>query len=75
MARPEGNSNTVSTDSDPQEPDNYHPLTRDFGFFPIPRHLRYDPHKPPRLGLAMNVAFSFFSSFSMFVCHHNQEPN
>ncbi len=75
MAHPEENPNTVSTDSDLQEPDHLYPLTKDFGFFPILRHLRYDPHKPPRLGFAMNVAFGFFSSFSMFVRHHNREPN
>ena len=67
MAHPKANSNTVSTDSDPLELDHHYPLTRDFGLFPIPRHLRYDPQKPPRLSLAMNVAFGFFSSFSTFV--------
>jgi len=73
MAHPE--LNTVCTDSDPQEPDHHHSLTRDFEIFPIPRHLRYDPHKPPRLSFAMNLAFGFFSSFSTFVRQRNQESN
>ncbi|KJA16288.1 hypothetical protein HYPSUDRAFT_147937 [Hypholoma sublateritium FD-334 SS-4] len=37
--------------------------TKDFGFLPIPRHLRYNPAKPPHFGLALNIAFGFASTF------------
>jgi hypothetical protein len=39
-------------------------FTKDFGFLPIPRHLQYDPSKPPRFGLALNIGFGFASTFS-----------
>ncbi|KAF8959131.1 major facilitator superfamily domain-containing protein [Flammula alnicola] len=38
-------------------------FTKDFGFLPIPRHLRYDPSKPPHFGIALNIAFGFASTF------------
>lgn len=38
--------------------------TKDFGFLPIPRNLRYDPQKPHHFGLLLNVAFGFASTFS-----------
>ena len=37
---------------------------KDFGFLPIPRHLRYNPAEPPHFGLALNIAFGFASTFS-----------
>ncbi|KAF5340597.1 hypothetical protein D9611_007340 [Ephemerocybe angulata] len=41
--------------------------TRDFGFLPIPPHLRYDP---ARLGL--NIAFGFASTFIVSNLYYNQ---
>lgn len=38
--------------------------TKDFGFLPIPRRLRYDPVKPPHFGLGLNIGFGFASTFS-----------
>ena len=38
--------------------------TKDFGLIPIPPHLRYDPSKPFRFGIVLNVAFGFASTFS-----------
>lgn len=43
--------------------------TKDFGFLPIPRHLRYNPAKPPHFGLALNIAFGFASTFSECLDH------
>ncbi|CAA7266066.1 unnamed protein product [Cyclocybe aegerita] len=40
-----------------------HEFTTDFGFIPIPRHLRYDPEKPPHFGILLNVTFGFASTF------------
>ena len=37
---------------------------KDFGLFPIPQHLRYDPNNPIHFGLLMNIAFGLFSTFS-----------
>jgi hypothetical protein len=41
------------------------PMTHDFGFLPIPRRLRYDPEKPFRFGLVLNVLFGFASTFTV----------
>ncbi|KAF8955137.1 major facilitator superfamily domain-containing protein [Flammula alnicola] len=38
-------------------------FTKDFGFLPIPAHLRYNPAKPPHFGLLLNIAFAFASTF------------
>ena len=35
------------------------PKTRDFGFVPIPRARRYDPNKPFRFTLTLNIIFGF----------------
>ncbi|KAF5315390.1 hypothetical protein D9619_007463 [Psilocybe cf. subviscida] len=43
-----------------------HEFTKDFGFLPIPRRLRYDPDTPPHFGLALNIAFGFASTFSEY---------
>ena len=37
---------------------------KDFGFIPVPRHLRYDPTKPFHFGLLLNIGFGFASTFS-----------
>jgi len=47
-----------------QSDDSEIPLAKDFGFIPIPRHLRYDPTKPFHFGLLLNIAFGFASMFS-----------
>ena len=39
-------------------------LPKDFGFIPIPRHLRYNPTKPFHFGLLLNIGFGFASTFS-----------
>ena len=39
-------------------------LPKDFGFIPVPRHLRYDPTKPFYFGLSLNIAFGLASTFS-----------
>ncbi|KXN85064.1 Putative uncharacterized transporter YgaY [Leucoagaricus sp. SymC.cos] len=48
---------------EPLEPKTTQRRTRDFGILPIPLHLRYDPDKPFHFGLALNIAFGFFSTF------------
>ena len=40
------------------------PLPKDFGFIPVPRHLRYNPTKPFHFGLLLNIGFGFASTFS-----------
>lgn len=39
-------------------------LPKDFGFMPVPRHLRYDPTKPFHFGLVLNAGFGLASTFS-----------
>ena len=39
-------------------------LSKDFGFIPVPRHLRYDPTKPFHFGLLLNIGFGLASTFS-----------
>ena len=39
-------------------------VPKDFGFIPVPRHLRYDPTEPFHFGLLLNIAFGFASTFS-----------
>ena len=39
-------------------------LPKDFGFIPVPRHLRYNPTKPFHFGLLLNIGFGFVSTFS-----------
>lgn len=44
-----------------------HPThTTDFGFIPMPRRLRYDPHNPFHFNLLLNIAFGLASTFSEF---------
>ena len=38
---------------------------RDFGIFPIPERLRYDPARPPQVGMLLNIVFAFTSTFGM----------
>ncbi|GAA5839222.1 hypothetical protein JCM11251_006011 [Rhodosporidiobolus azoricus] len=38
--------------------------TRDFGFLPIPRWLRYDSKMPPKFGLLLNGIFGFTATFT-----------
>ena len=40
------------------------PTRKDFGFIPVPRHLRYDPTKRFYFGLSLNIAFGLASTFS-----------
>jgi hypothetical protein len=42
----------------------YQPRTRDFGIFPIPEYLQYRPDRHFHFGLALNIAFGVFSTFS-----------
>ncbi|KAJ3570703.1 hypothetical protein NP233_g4229 [Leucocoprinus birnbaumii] len=37
----------------------------DFGIIPIPLHLRYNPSKPFHFGMTLNIAFGFFSTFTV----------
>ena len=37
---------------------------KDFGIFPVPSHLQYDPQQPNEFGLALNFGFAFASTFS-----------
>ncbi|KAH7913381.1 major facilitator superfamily domain-containing protein [Hygrophoropsis aurantiaca] len=37
--------------------------TRDFGFVPIPKRLRFNPEKPFHFGLVLNCSFGFASTF------------
>ncbi|KAF4621383.1 hypothetical protein D9613_000030 [Agrocybe pediades] len=39
--------------------------SKDFGFLPIPKRLRYDPARPLTFGLLMNIAFGFASTFTV----------
>ena len=47
-------------------------VTKEFGFLPIPRHLRYDPTKPFHFGLLLNIGFGFASTFSEFLAPFHQ---
>ncbi|KAF8125535.1 major facilitator superfamily domain-containing protein [Mycena galopus ATCC 62051] len=40
------------------------PMTRDLGFLPIPRRLRYDPQKPFHFGLVLNVSIHIVTLLS-----------
>ncbi|KAI0029239.1 major facilitator superfamily domain-containing protein [Vararia minispora EC-137] len=46
--------------------------TRDFGFLPIPRRLQYDPTRPPRLSLFVNIIFGITSTFIMANLYYSQ---
>ncbi|KAF9024563.1 MFS general substrate transporter [Hymenopellis radicata] len=46
-----------------EEPTELDIPSTDFGFVPIPKRLRYDPHKPFHFGLTLNIAFGFASTF------------
>ncbi|OSX57124.1 hypothetical protein POSPLADRAFT_1061821 [Postia placenta MAD-698-R-SB12] len=47
------------------EPD-FTPITKDFGFLPIPKHLRHDPKHPAYFGLLLNATFGFAGTFVQF---------
>ncbi|OSX57123.1 hypothetical protein POSPLADRAFT_1067899 [Postia placenta MAD-698-R-SB12] len=38
-------------------------FSKDFGFLPIPKHLRYDPEHPAHFGLLLNATFGIASTF------------
>ena len=40
------------------------PITKDLGFLPIPKRLRYDPKRSVHFGLLMNATFGVASTFS-----------
>ncbi|TEB27367.1 MFS general substrate transporter [Coprinellus micaceus] len=66
-----------NTKQDPTTKDANHPTTfvettLDFGFLPIPPHLRYHPARPFRFGLGLNVAFGFASTFIVANLYYNQ---
>ncbi|SJL01269.1 related to dityrosine transporter [Armillaria ostoyae] len=45
--------------------------TKDLGFIPIPRRLRYDPARPFQFGIGLNVLFAFACTFmvaNLFYC-------
>lgn len=42
-------------------------IAKDFGFLPIPKRLRYDPHAPFRFGLFLKISFAITSAFSTFL--------
>ncbi|KAJ8521689.1 hypothetical protein ONZ45_g1642 [Pleurotus djamor] len=52
----------MSGSSDLPEPVTY---THDFGFVPIPKHLRYNPKEPFHFGLFLNLSFGFASTFTV----------
>ncbi|EPQ60755.1 MFS general substrate transporter [Gloeophyllum trabeum ATCC 11539] len=39
------------------------PITKDFGFLPIPSKLRHDPAHPAKFSIILNVTFGFGSTF------------
>ncbi|KIY52041.1 MFS general substrate transporter [Fistulina hepatica ATCC 64428] len=41
------------------------PANKDFGFLPIPKWLQYDPDKPYKFSLFMNLSFAFTSTSTM----------
>jgi hypothetical protein len=56
---------TPTTSSTPGDLEHEHQVyTTDFGFIPIPKHLRYDPERPFYFGTFLNVAFGFAATFS-----------
>ena len=65
----DADSTTSKGQVDKEQPQSDDPdfniiLQKDFGFMPVPRHLRYDPTKPFHFGLLLNIAFGFASTFS-----------
>ncbi|KAH9828967.1 major facilitator superfamily domain-containing protein [Rhodofomes roseus] len=47
----------------PKAEDSFTPITKDLGFIPIPRRLRYDPERPVHFGLLLNATFGIASTF------------
>lgn len=63
----QGNVKTTPT---VQQNSNSSDLTqKDFGMFPVPIRLRYDPSKPFHFGVFLNVSFGIASTFGMFELH------
>jgi hypothetical protein len=62
-ATPRNGLSTTETKADENEhkPKTH---TRDLVFLPIPKHLQYDPAKPPHFGIVLNATFGFASTFS-----------
>ena len=50
--------------NDPEHKPAYDSIPKDFGIFPVPRRLRYDPQKPFYFGTMLNLSFGFASTFS-----------
>lgn len=46
--------------------------TRDFGFLPIPHSCRYDPDRPPRFTLALNILFGLGSTVTVALLYYCQ---
>ncbi|TFY52072.1 hypothetical protein EVJ58_g10214 [Rhodofomes roseus] len=47
----------------PKAEDSFTPITKDLGFIPIPKRLRYDPGRPVHFGLLLNATFGIASTF------------
>ncbi|TDL13142.1 hypothetical protein BD410DRAFT_847302 [Rickenella mellea] len=45
---------------------------RDFGFLPIPKHLRYDPARPFQFTMLLNITFGFGSTFTVMNLYYCQ---
>jgi hypothetical protein len=61
----------------PNEPDmnttpSFTIRKRDFGFLPIPPAQRYDPNRPFKFTLFLNVLFGCASTFSKTLLHLDQ---
>lgn len=48
-------------------------IPKDFGLFPVPQRLRYDPEKPFHFGLFLNFAFGFVGTFSEYILPQKSE--
>ncbi|GAA5862705.1 hypothetical protein JCM8547_003518 [Rhodosporidiobolus lusitaniae] len=58
----------------PPEPSTPHVLggSKDFGFLPIPKRLRWDSHKEPHFGLLLNGLFGFAATFTVANLYYSQ---
>ena len=55
---------TVAPAAGHNDPVTHDSIPKDFGLFPVPRRLRYDPQKPFYFGTMLNLSFGFASTFS-----------
>lgn len=60
---------TLEGDRSPVEAKAMPEQTKDFGFLPIPSHLRFHENRPQKFGIVLQLTFAAATMFSEWLLH------